>query len=62
MYNAPIVNDLDDGNNEFYDSHRYNPEDQGGSGVNEEPVKILNVPALEALKAKKITAWTWFKW
>jgi len=38
LYNAPIVNDLDDGNNEFYDSHRYNPEDQGRSGVNQEPV------------------------
>jgi len=38
LYNAPIVNDLDDGNNEFYDSHRYNPEDQGGSRANEEPV------------------------
>ena len=38
MYNAPIVNDLDDGNNEFNDSHRYNSEDQGGSGANDEPV------------------------
>ena len=29
---------MDDGNNEFYDSHRYNPEGQGGSGANGEPV------------------------